>query len=96
MIFYKNFIIREVYRAWFFTKIRGVRVKEDAYYVNKRPQNVGLETWIWRQSVTSQRAHTKYKSPPYVIEWNPPMKIFYVRHWHMNHRTSSPPIVSEV
>jgi len=48
-----------------------VRVEEDACYVNKLPQNVGLETWIWRQIVTSQRAHTKYKSPPYVIEWNP-------------------------
>jgi len=58
-----------------------VRVEEDAYYANKLPQNVGLETWIWRQIVTSQRAHTKYKSPPYVIEWNPPVKIFCVRHW---------------
>jgi len=52
-----------------------MRVEEDAYYVNKLPQNVGLETWIWRQIVTPQRAHTKYKSPPYVIEWNPPWKF---------------------
>jgi len=27
------------------------------YYVNKLHQNVGLETWKWRQIVTSQTAH---------------------------------------
>jgi len=27
------------------------------YYVNKLRQNVGLETWKWRQIVTSQTAH---------------------------------------
>jgi len=43
----------------------GVRVEEYAYDVNKLRQNVGLETWIWRQIVTSQMAHTKYKWPPY-------------------------------
>jgi len=53
-----------VYRAWFFAKIRGVRVEEYAYYVNKLP----LKTWIWRQIVTSQTAHTKYKSPAYVTD----------------------------
>jgi len=26
----------------------GVRVEEYAYYVNKFRQNVGLETWLWR------------------------------------------------
>jgi len=65
-----------VYGAWFFTKIRGVRVEEYAYYVNKLPQNVGLETWIWRQIVTPQRAYTKYKSPPYFIERTPPRENF--------------------
>ena len=50
------------------------------YYVNKLRQNVGLETWTWRQIVTSQTAHTKYKWPPYDPEPNPPMKIFCVRH----------------
>jgi len=55
-------------------KIRGVRVEEYADYVNKFLQNVGLETWIWRQIVTSQRAHTKYKWPPHATEWNPPWK----------------------
>jgi len=62
-------------------KIRGVRVEEYAYYVNKLRRNVGLETLIWRQIVTSQTAHTKYKWLPYATEWNPPMKIFCVRHW---------------
>ena len=31
--------------------------------------------------MTSQTAHNKYKWLPYVTEWNPPMKIFCVRHW---------------
>ena len=35
------------------------------HYVNKLRQNVGLETWTWRQIVTSQTGHTKYKCPPY-------------------------------
>ena len=52
-------------------KIKGVCVEEYAYYVNKLRQNVGLETWIWRQTVTSQTAHPKYKWPPYATEWNP-------------------------
>jgi len=52
-------------------KIRGLRVEEYAYYDNKLRQNVGLETWKWRQIVTSQRAHPKYKWPPYATEWNP-------------------------
>ena len=34
---------------------------EYAYCVKKLRQNFGLETWIWRQIVTSQTAHTKYK-----------------------------------
>ena len=62
-------------------EIRRVRVEECAYYVNKLRQNVGLETWIWRQIVTSQRPHITSKWPPYATEWNPPMKIFCVRHW---------------
>ena len=53
-------------------KIRGVDVEKCAYYVNKRRQNVGLETCKWRQIVTSQTAHTKYKWPPYDPEPNPP------------------------
>jgi len=35
------------------------------YYVDKLRQNVGLETWQWRQIVKSQAAQTKYKWPPY-------------------------------
>ena len=61
-------------------KITGANVEKYAYYVNKLRQNVGLETRIWRQTVTSQTAHTKYKWPPYATEWNPPMKNFCVRH----------------
>ena len=33
--------------------------------------NVGLETGLWRHSVTSQTAHNKYKWLPYATEWNP-------------------------
>jgi len=40
-------------------KLRGGRVDEYAYYVNKLRQNVGLETLIWRQIVTPEAAHTK-------------------------------------
>jgi len=43
-----------------------VRVEDYAYYfVNK----LRMKTWIWRQIVTSQTAHTKYKWPPYATEW---------------------------
>ena len=61
-------------------KIRGVDVEKCAYYVNKLRQKVGLETWIWRQIVTSQTAYTKHKWPPYALNERPPMKIFCVRH----------------
>ena len=57
-------------------KVRGMDVEKYAYYVNKRRQKVGLETWIWRQIVTSQTAHIKHKWPPYVTEWNPPHEKF--------------------
>jgi len=56
--------------------IKGVDVEKCAYYVNKLRQNVGLETWKWRQIVTSQTAHTKYKWPPYDPERKlPPWKF---------------------
>jgi len=51
-------------------KIRGVRVKEYVYYVKKLRQNIGSETWIRRQIVTSQTAYTKCKWPPHATEWN--------------------------
>ena len=57
-------------------KIRGVDVEKYAYYVNKLRQNVGLETWKWRQIVTSQTAHTKW--PPYDPEPNPPHENFLI------------------
>ena len=63
-------------------KTRGVDVEKYAYYVNKLRQNVGLETWMCCQIVTSQTAHTKNKWPPYAAEWTTPMKIFCVRHCH--------------
>jgi len=44
-------------------KLRGVRVDEFAYYVNKLRQNVGLETWIWRQFVTSGLAKGGRSAP---------------------------------
>ena len=50
-------------------------VEKYAYYVNKRRQIVGLETWKWRQIVTSQTAHTKCKWPPYDPEQTPPWKF---------------------
>jgi len=52
-------------------KLRGVRVEEYASRVNKFRENVGLETWIWQQIVTSQTVHIKYQLPPYATEWNP-------------------------
>jgi len=57
-------------------KIRGVRVDKYDSYVNALRQNVGLETWIWRKIVTSQRPHTKWKCPPYATEWIPPHENF--------------------
>jgi len=64
-----------------------VRAEENAYYVNKLRQNVGLETWIWRQIVTSQTGHTKYKWAQHATEWKPlhenflrtPLKRAYVQ-----------------
>jgi len=44
--------------------------------VNKLRQNVGLETGLWRQIVTSQTAHTKYKWLPYATEWKKPHENF--------------------
>jgi len=41
-------------------------------YVKKLRQNVGLETWKWRQIVMSQTANTKYKWPPFDPEPTPP------------------------
>ena len=43
----------------------GVDAEKYACYVNKLRQTVGLETWKFRQIVTSQTAHTKCKWPPY-------------------------------
>ena len=58
-------------------KMKGVDVENSAHYVNKLRQNVGLETWVWRQIVTSQTAHTKYKWPSYAMPLNesPPWKF---------------------
>jgi len=36
------------------TQNKGMLVEEYAYYVNKLCHNIGLETWICRQIVTSQ------------------------------------------
>ena len=71
LIFYKNFIIRQVYRAWFFTKIRGVCVEEYAYYVNK----LRLKTWIWRQIVTSQQRTPNTNDHPVPLNEPPPWKF---------------------
>jgi len=71
LIFCKYIIIRGVYTAWFFTKIRGVCVEKYTCCVNK----LRLKTWIRRQIVTSQTAHTKYKWPPSATEWRPPWKF---------------------
>jgi len=38
-----------------------MNVEKYAYYVNKLRQSGGLETWKWRQILTSQTAHTKCK-----------------------------------
>jgi len=57
-----------------------LRVEEYAYYINKRRQNVGLKTCIWRQIVTSQQL-TQIQMTTICHWMNPPMKIFCVRHW---------------
>ena len=57
-------------------KIMGVDVEKYAYYVNKLRQIFGLETWLWRQIMTSQRGHIQYKWPPYATDWPPPWKIY--------------------
>ena len=41
-----------LYSVQWYKKLRGVDVEKYAYYVNKLLQNVGLETWKWRQIVT--------------------------------------------
>jgi len=56
------------------TQNKGVSVDEYAYYVNKRRQNVGLETWIWRQIVRSQKtAHHKHMTT--ICHWTPPWEF---------------------
>ena len=40
----------------------------------------GNMTMTWRQIVTSQTVHTKYKCPQHATEWKPSMKTFCVRH----------------
>ena len=61
--------------------LRIVCAEEYLHNVNNLRPNVGLETWIWRQIVTSQTTYIKYKWPPYATEWNLAVKIFFVRHW---------------
>ena len=57
-------------------KIGGVDVEKCSYYVNKLRQNVGLEACKWRQIVTSQTAHTKYKWLPMTLNQTPPHENF--------------------
>jgi len=58
-------------------------------YVKKLRQNLGLETWKWRQIVTSQTANTKYKWPPYDLEPTPPSWKFsaYATEWNNSNMT---------
>ena len=67
-----------------------MRAEENAYYVNKLRQNVGLETWIWGQIVTSQTGHTKYKLPPYATELNPVHEHFQRTPLATSHWESEP------
>jgi len=65
-------------------KIRGVDVEKYAYYVNNLRQHVGLETWLWRQIVTSQTAHIKYKWTPYATK-SVALKVFDIDvEWSLN------------
>jgi len=61
-------------------KIRGGRVEEYTYYVNKLRPNVGLETWIWREIVTSHKDRTPQTNEHHMPLNESPMKIFCVRH----------------
>jgi len=51
-------------------------MKKCAYYLNKLRQSVSLEIGLWRQIMTSQTAHTKYKYD-YLCHWmkTPPWKF---------------------
>jgi len=71
-------------------KLRGVRSEEYAYYVHKLRQNVGLETWIWRQIVTSQTGDTKDEWPPNATEWTPPIENFLRTPLVMTHPSHAP------
>ena len=64
-----------IFSAIMTNKLRGVRAEEYANCVNKFREKVSLETLIWRQIVTSQIPHTKYKWPPHATEWNHPWKF---------------------
>jgi len=61
-------------------KLRGERVEEYAYYVNKLRQNVGLETeydvklWRHKQRTPNTNDHRMPLNEP------PLMRIFCVRH----------------
>ena len=48
-----------------------------AYYVNKRRQNVSLETWIWRH-----KQRTPNTNEHHMPLNETPIKIFCVRHWY--------------
>jgi len=61
-------------RALIVYKIRGVRVEEYAYYVNKLRQNIGLE-WTWRHKQRAPNTNDHHMPLNEI-----PMKIFCVRH----------------
>jgi len=78
-----TWIAGSLYSVQWYHKLWAVRVEEYAYCINKFRENVGLETWIWRQIVTTQTAHTKHKWTPYATEWNPPWKFSaYATGWY--------------
>ena len=57
-----------------FYKNKGSVCRSISLFVNK----LRLKTWICRQIVTSQTAHTKYKWPPSATEGTPPQWKFSV------------------
>jgi len=63
-------------------KIRGVRVEEYAYHVNKLRQNFGLEIWRWRQIVTTHKERTPNANDNHVqLNENTPSEKYRLRHW---------------
>jgi len=60
---------------------REVRVEEHVSCVNQFRENVGLETWIWRQSWRHKQRTPNTNDHHIPLNVTPSIKIFCVRHY---------------